>query len=456
MTIQSRMSRRKFLCLSAGTAALLLAACTPAAPAQQSGTTPAAGEAAPAAGAVSLRLLSNHGESEAPLFQQVLDGFAATEPNITIEYLDIAGAEFYNALNTQGAAGQLPDVFYTRTFDVPVYASKGWTTNLEPYIERDAEEVNVADFWPAEVAQMQWKGDLYALPYDFSCMGVYYNKTMFDAAGVEYPTNDDWTWDDLLQVALPFIQQEGEQFSVWGIAMPLTNWIFHGNLYGWGGEVWSEDFKTALVDSPENQECLQWFVNAREQGLYPETGTTPQGVDPFVSGLMPMAFQGSWATYNLREQIGDSFEFDVVAMPKSPSGASCVNAAGGAWGIADNSPNKDAAWTFNKYLTSTESTNILISEPLRSIPGRQSSVPLWNQTAAEGGLPPANVGVFPAQMEGANAVAYPPYWQDYGLAWNNIIIPLLDGTVDADPAATLEEFSAEVTRIIEQNMASLA
>ena len=83
-------------------------------------------------------------------------------------------------------------------------------------------------------------------------------------------------------------------------------------------------------------------------------------------------------------------------------------------------------------------------------------MPLWNQTAAEGGLPPANVGVFPAQMEGANAVAYPPYWQDYGLAWNNIIIPLLDGTVDADPAATLEEFSAEVTRIIEQNMASLA
>jgi ABC-type glycerol-3-phosphate transport system substrate-binding protein len=115
----------------------------------------------------------------------------------------------------------------------------------------------------------------------------------------------------------------------------------------------------------------------------------------------------------------------------------------------------EAAWTFNKYLTSTEATNILISEPLRSIPGRQSSVPLWNETASEGGLPPANVGVFAEQMEGAHAAPYPPYWQDYGTAWNNIIVPLLDGTVDDDPATTLAEFDTEVTRIIDQNMASL-
>jgi ABC-type glycerol-3-phosphate transport system substrate-binding protein len=161
------------------------------------------------------------------------------------------------------------------------------------------------------------------------------------------------------------------------------------------------------------------------------------------------------STVSLRDLIGDSFDFDCVAMPKSPTGAPCINAAGGAWGIATNSVDVESAWTFNKFLTSTEATNILISEPLRSIPGRQSSVPLWNQTAAEGGLPPSNVGVFAVQMEGAHAAPYPPYWQDYGQAWDNIIVPLLDGTVEDDPSATLQEFGAEVTRIIEQNMASL-
>ncbi|HXF64250.1 MAG TPA: extracellular solute-binding protein [Caldilineaceae bacterium] len=456
MRESSQLSRRSFLRLSAGAAVTgVLAACTPGQPAQQGNAPAAGGESAPAAGTVTLRFVTNHGEADQPLFQKVLDEFAAREPDIVIEHLDIAGAEFYNAINTQGAAGQLPDVWYTRTFDVPVYASKGWTTNLQPYVDRDAEEVNVDDFWPAEVAQMQWQGNLYALPYDFSNVGIYYNKNMFDEAGVPYPTNNNWTWDDLLEVALPFVKQEGSEFTGWGLDMYLWNWVFHGILYGWGGQLWSEDFKTFLANSPENEACLQWFNNAREQGLYPEAGAAPQGVNPFAAGLVPMAFQGSWATVALRAEIGDRFDFDCVAMPKSPTGESCINAAGGAWGIASNTVDVEAAWTFNKFLTSTEATNILISEPLRSIPGRRSSVPLWNETASSGGLPPANVEIFAEQMEIAHAAPYPPYWQDYGRAWDNIIVPYLNGSVEDDAATTLQAFSDEVTRIIEQNMESL-
>jgi len=384
-----------------------------------------------------------------------VDNFQAANPNITIEYLDIAGNEFYNSINTQGAAGQLPDVWYTRTFDVPVYASKGWTISLQPLAERDAAEVNVDDFWPAELAQMKWKDELYALPYDFSNVGIYYNKKMFDDTGEAYPTNDEWKWDDLLAVALKFVKKEGNDFSQWGLDMYLWNWVFHGIMFGWGGKVWSDDFKEILVDSKENQDCFKWFIEARKQGLYPEAGAAPQGVDPFSASVVPMAFQGSWATVALRANIGDKFDFDCLAMPKSPAGAPCINAAGGAWGIAKNTKDTEAAWKWNKYLTSTEGTNILISEPLRSIPGRKSSVPLWNETAAKEGLPPKNVAVFGKQMEGAAAAPYPPYWQDYGTAWNNIVVPVLSGTTDEDPAATLTAFAEECKRLVEQNQASL-
>jgi multiple sugar transport system substrate-binding protein len=452
-TTTSGLSRRDFLRLTglAGVT-LAVAAC---APVGQSGQPTADGESAPAAGKVNLRLVTNHGEADQPLFKKVLENFAAKESGISIEQLDIGGQEFYNSINTQGAAGQLPDVWYTRTFDVPVYASKGWTISLQSYIDRDAAEVNVDDFWPAEVAQMKWKGELYALPYDFSNVGIYYNKKMFDDAGAEYPTNDEWTWNDLLQVALKFVQKEGDGFKAWGLDMYLWNWVFHGIMFGWGGKIWSDDFKTAMADSPENLECMKWFIDARKQGLFPEAGAAPQGVDPFASSVVPMAFQGSWATVYLRDQIKDKFDFDCVAMPKSPSGAPCINAAGGAWGIAKNTVDAEAAWKFNKYLTSTEATNILISEPLRSIPGRKSSVPLWNETAAKGGQPPANVGVFAKQMDGAHAAPYPPYWQDYGQAWNNIVVPVLNGTTDEDPAAVLKQFNEELTRLIDQNKASL-
>ena len=116
-------------------------------------------------------------------FNTVLANFAAANPEIEVEYLDIPGEEFYTSINTQGAGGNLPDIWYTRTFDVPVWAAKDWTLDLQPLAERDASEVNTDDFWPAELAQMQWKGHLYALPYDFSNIGIYYNKNMFADAG---------------------------------------------------------------------------------------------------------------------------------------------------------------------------------------------------------------------------------------------------------------------------------
>ena len=174
MENRPKLTRRDFLrgaaLVGAGAA---LAACAPAAtpapaPAAapkaeptKAAAAPAAPTAAPAAAQeAKIRFISNHGEADVPLFKKVLENFAAANPNIQVEYLDIAGNEFYNAINTQGAGGQLPDVWYTRTFDVPVYASKGWTVSLQPLIDRDAKEVNVDDFWPAQVAQMKWKGQL--------------------------------------------------------------------------------------------------------------------------------------------------------------------------------------------------------------------------------------------------------------------------------------------------------
>ena len=231
MENRPKLTRRDFLrgAALAGVGATI-AACAPAAPAPapaapaaaptKAAAAPAAPAAAPAAAQeAKIRFISNHGEADVPLFKKVLANFAAANPKIQVEYLDIAGTEFYNAINTQGAGGQLPDVWYTRTFDVPVYGSKNWTVDLQPLVDRDAKEVNVDDFWPAQVAQMKWKGHLYALPYDFSNMAIYYNKKMFDDAKVAYPANDNWKWDEVLQTGLKFVKKEGNQIKNYALNM---------------------------------------------------------------------------------------------------------------------------------------------------------------------------------------------------------------------------------------------
>lgn len=447
------VSRRHFLrgAVLAG-AGTMLAACATPAPVTQGEDAPK--DNAPAKNEkVNIRFVTNHGESDMPLFKAVLENFAKMQPNITIEHLDIGGEEFYNTINTQGAAKQLPDIWYTRTFDVPVYASRKWTISLQNLVDRDSKEINVEDFWPAEVEQMKWQGELYALPYDFSNIGIYYNKKMFDAAGVAQPPAE-WKWPDLVDTALKFVEKDGDTFTKWGMVMYNWNWVFHGLMMGWGGKIWTDDFSKCVVNSKENADCLRFFIEARKQGLYPEAGAAPAGVDPFAADLVPMSYQGSWATTQMRDTIGDKFDFDCTTMPLSPSGKSCINAAGGAWGIASNCQHVEEAWTFMKYLTSTEGTNILISEPLRSIPGRKSSTEAWNKKAAEGGKPPKNVNAFSKQMEIANAAPFPPFWQDYGTAYNNILVPLIDGATTEEPEAVLAKLEEEVNRIIQQTKTS--
>ena len=438
----AKFSRREFL-RTAAVAGLGLAAQVSLPGCRKKDAAPVADEPA------NIRFVSNHGESNVPLFEKVLENFAAAYPHIEVEYLDIAGGDFYNSINAQGAAGDLPDIWYTRTFDVPVYASKGWTVNLQPLIDRDAEEVDVDDFWPAEVAQMQWEGDLYALPYDFSNMGIFYNKALFDAEGKDYPP-DDWNMKDLMDLAVQFVQKDDSgAITRWGMTFGFGLWTFWGKLAGWGGNVITEDFKTCIADSAENRACLEFFAEAREKGAYPESGAMPAGVNPFAGELVPLYYNGSWATVQMRSLVEDKFVFDVAALPVSPSGKSCISAAGGAWGIAANSKFVEQTWVFNKFLTNTESTNILISEPVRSIPGRKSSVPAWKEAASGGGMPPENVEVFADQNETALAVSFPPYWQDMNQAWSNIVVPYLNGTADEDAGTVLKDFQEEVTRIID-------
>ncbi len=99
------VSRRQFLATIGGTSlAMAMAACAaPAAPGPDSG-----GSDMAAAEPVNLRFISNHGEADQPLFEKVIDNFHAAYSDITIEYLDLAGTEFYNSINTQGVGGQLP------------------------------------------------------------------------------------------------------------------------------------------------------------------------------------------------------------------------------------------------------------------------------------------------------------------------------------------------------------
>ena len=224
-----------------------------------------------------------------------------------------------------------------------------------------------------------------------------------------------------------------------------------GLMHAGGGATFSEDLRSCVVNSPENAAVLQQIQDQIAAGNVVHRGMTPAGLDPFLTGSIAMETQGSWAAYYILDGIGDAFEWDIVKLPRGSSGLSSVSAAGGAWGIAPTTEDVDVAWEFLKYVTSTESTNILISQNLRSVPGRLSSVPLWNEVAASELWKGRYVRVFPEQMlEDAINWAYPIFWTEYSVAWNNRVIGVFEGS---DPAEALrlieEEANAAAARYFE-------
>ncbi len=373
-----------------------------------------------------IQFVTNHASVSEPQFQQVVDNFVAEHSNVNIELLNVT-QEYYTTINTQGVGGDLPDIFYTRTFDVVPYADKEWTINLQPLIERD--NIDTSDFWEAEVTQMVYKGDLYALPYDFSNLAVTYNEDLFNELGLEIP-DGSWDWAGLKDIASQLVLEEDGRQTRWGFVLHPWPWVWVGIIAANGGRILSEDQTECVLLSDANIETFEFVKSLRTEGIAPEAGAMPQGVEGFSAGLLGMTTMGSWATQWRREIIGDKFIFDVVPYPFGSEGRRAVSAAGGAWGIAANSEHQEITWQFNVHLTSTESTNILISEPIRSIPGRKSSVPAWQEAASRGDLPPRNVQVFADQMEDAYAEPFPVYWKDLQNVWNNRIGALVSGGGD--------------------------
>jgi multiple sugar transport system substrate-binding protein len=380
---------------------------------------------------VTLNFWTNHDATDVPLFKRVIKNFEATHPNIKVNLTNYpaAGSNYDQTLiPTRAVSGSLGDVFYNRTFATADRASRGWLLDLTPFVKK--EHFSLKDFWPAEVPQMMWKGKLYSLPYDFSDFGLFYNKTMFTKKGIKPPPVDgNWTWDQLFQLAKEFVSTSGSKQSTWGIDFVGTvagGWPTPGFVMAWGGKWLSKDLHKFQVNSPQVAHMFQTFQDAVfKTKVAPRGATLPAGFDPWQSGKLAMAVNGSWATLQMRSYIGHRFDWDVVPLPKAPTGRRPISPAGGAWSIAANSKHPHEAWEFIKFLTSTRSAEILISEPIRSIPGRKSAVPKWVKTVKSAKLPPRHAGVFASQMSQAFKVPTVPYYNELTTITGNYVNAML-------------------------------
>lgn len=293
------------------------------------------------------------GDSLEP-WNNAIAAFEEEYPDINVE-LEPVPQEYGTKLLAQLAAGTAPDIFQVGDGDVARYIREGVVAPLDPFIEGD-ESFSMDTFFPALAEFGQSDGTTYLFTKDYSPLVLYYNKDIFDEAGLEYP-NPDWTWDDLLNAA-----QQLTTDDRWGIQLPghWGDWLWHRGiqpiLNQAGASLISEDgtMIEGYMNSPETVEALQWYVDLfLEHGVAPtrEDIDSYAGVDLFANGIVAMVWTGRWPLKDWKAI--DGFNFGTMELPAGPAGKGNALCWAG-FAMNPDSDNQEAAWTFLKYIAAGE------------------------------------------------------------------------------------------------------
>lgn len=352
-----RMRRFAFLSLSILIAIPLLAGCA-GKPADEAD---AASDPA-AVSPVVIKVAYWGGPEEIDIITTAIRNWQKSHPNIKVVLEHTPFSGYVGKILTRIAGASAPDVVCSEVNIFVAFVAKDIFLDLTPFIKGDAA-FNLDEFFPEVVDRFSRKGKVYAIPRDtapFAC--IYYNKKLFDEAGVPYPT-DEWDWSAFLDAA-----QRLTKFDANGKA---TQYGFYG--WAWQNFVYSNG--GSLVDNVKNptecrltstpsKEGLQFYADLINKYRVAPTptalGNLGMGAQQlFMTGRVAMFSSGIWETPILRKING--FDWDVVMFPRGPRQVRGFGTGGSGYGILKSTKYPNEAWEVVKTLSGDEG-QIMLAE----------------------------------------------------------------------------------------------
>jgi multiple sugar transport system substrate-binding protein len=356
----------------------------------------------------------------------IIAAFEAENPNITIETQTAAYDDYFTSLQTQVAGGTAPDTFELNYENFVTYARSGALLDL------GSAGIDTSRYYPLALEGFQDGGTQYGLPATFSDVVLIYNKTLFDEAGLDYPS-PDWTWEDERAAAEALTDVDA---GVYGSYQPVSFFEFYKALAQAGGEFFDAD-GNATFNSDAGVAAAEWLTS-KPGTIMPtlaDIGGTPDfDTNLFQSGKLAMWHNGIWQFNGLNEA---GVDYDVAVEPGMAQKANAVF-MNGVVASADTE-HAEAAAKWIEFFTSsptTVETRLASSWELPAVDDEAAFASYLEIT------PPANRQ---AVLDALDDIALPPVIERQaemqevvGQALERIVI---DG---ADIQATLDEAAAEV------------
>lgn len=398
--------------------ALVLAACVaPVAPAATTGESDAAATDAPAAEAASGEQTTVTwafwgSPEEAESHRAVAAVFEELHPEIKIDYWIQPWSDYHTGIAALWATNDssvVPDVAWT-AWPSPRYAVDGLLENLDPYIEADGYDLS--DYWPGLLDFGKYEGSQYGLPRDIDVAVLYFNKDLFDAAGLSYP-DDTWTWDDLsAAVEALTVKDAAGNVSTYGLAAEGGKFLKFP--YQTGATLLDDYFNPsqALINDPNAVEGFDYVTNLMDQGfiMRPDALNEAGGdASAFITDQAAMIIQNG-SRISAFQEAGKNF--DVAPVPASADGGRWNGAGGASWVISSASDAKDAAWTFLSWLQSAEGGQKIYTERGEIFPALQTVANSPAYLDQGGGSVNRQAFIIEASGAGPGGLGFFPEWAE--------------------------------------------
>ncbi|MFV2062613.1 MAG: sugar ABC transporter substrate-binding protein, partial [Chloroflexota bacterium] len=365
----------------------------------------------------------------------MIAAFEAENPDVKIDVETAPFDNYFTVLQTQVAGGDAPDAFELNFENFVTFASKGVLADLGPLTASD-ESFDAEAYYQRAFDAFAVDGTQYGLPESYSTVMLFYNKALFDQAGIDYPT-DDWTWQDE-RAAAEAITALGD--DVWGFFAGVQFWEFYKTAWQNGCSFFADDGSVSVNESG-CVEALQFMIDYVDDGLQPsaaEMGGVSDG-DMFINGELGMITTGIWMFSAFEE--GADFDWDVVVEPGNTQGGSHFFANGVA--VSASSDKQDAAYRWLRFFTSSDEAAKIRVDASWELPTLTDPALYEAYLSAE---PPANREAVLASLEN---VVIPPVIErqaEMQDALNLQIELALSGEITAQEA--LDEAKAEIESLL--------
>jgi len=319
--------------------------------------------------------------------QKITDNFMAQNKNVTVK-LENQGKylELFDKLMASAKSGQMPTISQVYSNRLSWYVSKDLVADLKPYMadgETGFTKEDYSDIPEMFLADGIWNDKQFAMPFNKSQMVLYYNVEMFEKAGVKVPTN----WEEWKSAAKKLtVDENGDgEPEVYGcvfannLSTDIAPWLKQA-----GGATMNEETNELYFDTPETKTAVEFLNSMMQAKIARLAGDDSNANVPLQDGRAAMCVASTSALPYIEEGTIEGIKIDAAALPGNITDDQLYYGTNVAVFDKATDMQKQAAWEYIKFLTSTENTAYFAAET-GYIPVRKSAKedPVFKAVLAE-------------------------------------------------------------------------